>query len=49
MPDGWTSIIVLILFFGGVQLISIGLIGEYVGRTYLNINKKAQFIIRDRI
>ncbi len=49
MPDGWTSIVVLILFFGGVQLFTIGIIGEYVGRTYLNINKKAQFIVREKI
>ena len=47
MPDGWTTIVVLILFFGGVQLFSIGIIGEYIGRTYLNINKKAQYIIRE--
>lgn len=49
MPDGWTSITTLILFFGGVQLLSIGIIGEYVGRIYLNINKKSQFLIRDKI
>lgn len=49
MPNGWTSIVVLILFFGGVQLFTIGIIGEYVGRTYLNINKKAQFIVREKI
>lgn len=49
MPDGWTSIVVLILFFGGIQLFSIGIIGEYVGRTYLNINKKKQFIVREKV
>ena len=49
MPNGWTSIVVLILFFGGVQLFTIGIIGEYVGRTYLNMNKKAQFIVREKI
>lgn len=49
MPDGWTSIVVLILFFGGIQLFTIGIIGEYVGRIYLNINKKAQFIVREKV
>lgn len=49
MPNGWTSIVVLILFFGGIQLFSIGIIGEYIGRTYLNVNKKAQYIIREKI
>lgn len=48
MPDGWTTIIALILFFGGLQLLSIGIIGEYVGRIYLNLNNKAQFIVRDK-
>lgn len=49
MPDGWTSIVVLILFFGGIQLFTIGIIGEYVGRTYLKINNKKQFIVREKI
>jgi len=37
------------LFFGGVQLLGIGIIGEYIGRTYLNVNKKEQYIVRDKI
>lgn len=49
MPDGWSTIVVLVLFFGGVQLFSIGIIGEYIGRIYLNINGKKQYIVRDVI
>jgi polyisoprenyl-phosphate glycosyltransferase len=46
-PDGWTSLMVMILFFGGIQLLSIGIIGEYIGRTHLKLNQKAQYIIKE--
>ena len=46
-PDGWTSLIVIVLFLGGIQLFSIGIIGEYIGRNYLKINQKPQFIIKE--
>jgi undecaprenyl-phosphate 4-deoxy-4-formamido-L-arabinose transferase len=35
-----------VIFIGGVQIFSIGLIGEYLGRTYLKLNGKPQFVIR---
>ncbi len=50
IPDlqlGWTSIMIAIFFLGGVQLVSIGLLGEYVGRIYLSINKSPQYVIKD--
>jgi undecaprenyl-phosphate 4-deoxy-4-formamido-L-arabinose transferase len=47
VPLGWTSTIVLIMFFGGIQLICIGLLGEYVGRVYLSINKTPQYVIKE--
>lgn len=43
---GFTSIMLAILIFSGVQLITIGLIGEYIGRIHLNINQKPQYTIR---
>jgi len=43
--EGWTTLIVTILFLGGVQLVGLGIIGEYVGRAYLLGNKKPQFVI----
>jgi len=46
IPLGYTSIFVAISIFSGVQLIAIGLIGEYVGRIFLTINKKPPFVIR---
>lgn len=43
--EGWISIVLLLLFFGGSILISIGIVGEYVGRVFLTINKKPQYTI----
>lgn len=44
---GWTSMIVVVLFMGGMQLLFLGVIGEYLGRTYLKINLKPQFVLRE--
>lgn len=43
---GWSSIMIGIFFSLGVELLFIGLIGEYVGRTYMHINKEPQYIIK---
>lgn len=48
IQPGWTSTIILILFIGGIQLFSIGMLGEYVGRIYLSVNKTPQYVIRHR-
>ena len=44
---GWASIISVLLFFSGLQFVVLGLLGEYIGRSYLNLNKKPQFIVRE--
>ena len=46
---GWTSIIVIMLILGGINLIVLGLLGEYVGRIYLSINKTPQSVIRETV
>jgi undecaprenyl-phosphate 4-deoxy-4-formamido-L-arabinose transferase len=43
---GYASIIVAVLVLGGVQLLSLGIIGEYLGRLHLNVNRKPQYVIR---
>ena len=44
---GWASLMATILFIGSVQTLCIGMIGEYLGRTYLKLNKKPQFTVRE--
>jgi polyisoprenyl-phosphate glycosyltransferase len=46
IPAGWASLIAVILFIGGVQTFCIGMLGEYLGRAYLKINRKPQFVVR---
>ena len=48
-PGGWASTITIVIFLGGVQLITLGMIGEYIGRMFLYINKSPQYIIKDKI
>ena len=46
---GWPSTMVAILFGVGLNLIFMGLFGEYVGRVYLHINKEPQYVVRETI
>jgi undecaprenyl-phosphate 4-deoxy-4-formamido-L-arabinose transferase len=48
IPVGYASTIVVVLIFAGIQLASLGVIGEYVGRIFLSLNKKPQYTIRKR-
>jgi undecaprenyl-phosphate 4-deoxy-4-formamido-L-arabinose transferase len=43
---GWLSVISAILFFGGIQCLLLGLLGEYVGRIYLTVYGKPQAHVR---
>jgi undecaprenyl-phosphate 4-deoxy-4-formamido-L-arabinose transferase len=46
-PPGWASLAAAVLLLSGVQLMILGLFGEYLGRLYLSINRKPQSIVRD--
>lgn len=46
-PRGWASMMAGVLTLAGVQLMMLGVIGEYLGRLFLTINKKPQFVVRD--
>ena len=46
-PLGWTSLMIAIITFSGVQLFIIGLMGEYLGRLFLTENMTPQYVIRN--
>lgn len=46
---GYSSIMATLLFIGGMIMLMIGLIGEYIGRIYISINNSPQFVIRETI
>jgi hypothetical protein len=46
-PRGWASLMASVLLLAGVQLAMLGLLGEYVGRMFLTVNKKPQFVVRE--
>lgn len=48
-PMGWSSIMAALLFLGGVILLVLGMIGEYVGRIYICINNSPQYVIKEII
>lgn len=46
---GWASIFVAVLFMGGVQLVTIGIIGEYIGRIYEEVKQRPLYFVRERL
>lgn len=44
---GWASTATIILFLGGIQLLSIGILGQYLAKTYLEVKKRPIYIVRD--
>lgn len=46
---GYASTITAILVLGGAQLVALGIIGEYLGRLHLNVNRKPQYAVRSRL
>lgn len=44
---GWTSLMLSVLFIGGIQLVGIGIIGEYIGRMSANIRNRPLYVVRE--
>ena len=49
VPEGFTALLFMIILFGGVQLVAIGIIGEYVLRIFFQVKQRPLFIIKDII
>lgn len=46
---GWTSTVIVVLFLGGVQLLSLGILGEYVGRIFDEVKRRPLYIVRETV
>lgn len=44
--SGYATIVILIMFFGGVQLITFGILGEYLARTYLQVKRRPIYLAK---
>ena len=45
---GWASMTCIICFVAGVQLVGIGVLGEYIGKIYLEVKRRPRYIISER-
>ena len=45
---GWAGMVSIVCFIGGIQLLGIGIVGEYVGRIYLEAKRRPRFIVSER-
>ena len=46
---GWSSLVCIICFIGGIQLLSIGILGEYIGKIYMETKHRPRYIISERV
>jgi len=47
--EGWTALMIAVLFLGGVQLVCVGILGEYIGRIYNEVKRRPLYVVQDRI
>lgn len=48
LAPGWASLMVVVLFLAGVQLVTLGIVGEYVGKVYDEVRRRPTFVVADR-
>ena len=46
---GWTSIIIIVIFFGGIQLLTVGVLGQYIGILFDEVKGRPEYIVKDFI
>lgn len=49
IPLGYSSIISAVMLFGGLNLLMLGVVGEYIGRIYICINRSPQFVVKETV
>ena len=49
VPMGFSSTMSAIVFIGGMLMLMLGLVGEYIGRIYISINHSPQYVIRELV
>ena len=49
LTRGWASLFVAVLFMGGIQLVSLGIIGEYLGRIYTEVKRRPLYLVEERL
>ena len=47
--EGWTALMIAVLFLGGVQLVCVGILGEYIGRIYNEVKRRPLYVVQERI
>jgi dolichol-phosphate mannosyltransferase len=49
VPEGFTSLLFILILFGGIQLLSLGLIGEYVLRIFFQVKQRPLFVVKEKV
>ena len=49
IPMGYSSMMAVLLFVGGIIMLMLGMVGEYIGRIYISLNKSPQYVLRQTI
>ena len=47
IPAGWSSVMAVLLIVGGIIMLMLGMLGEYIGRIYMSINNLPQYVVRE--
>ena len=47
--QGWPSLMTVVLFLGGIQLMALGIVGEYLGRTYIEVKQRPLYLVADTV
>ena len=49
VPAGFSALMAMLVFIGGMIMIMLGMIGEYIGRIYISMNNSPQYVIKERL